>query len=145
MSTSKKVGRNMAESQLQDRPRMMNEWNPVRLIWHSRSHILIYPLRGRVSIKRRPTIIPCLSETETRAQNGKDQRQGETFACVRAIFGPIVGSSRACKLSLELIKLAFLGCRMILTMAECVNRTGGVRFLVPERVPCLRAWPKEGR
>jgi hypothetical protein len=101
---------------------LMNEWNPVRLIWHSPSHILIYPKPRQVSIKRRPTILPCLSETGTRAQNGKDQRQGETFACVRAIFGPTVGSSGACRLSL---KCAFLGCRMISDSGRMREPHGG--------------------
>jgi hypothetical protein len=93
---SREVGRNMAETLLQGLPRMMNEWNPVRLIWHSHSHILIYPLRGSV-YQTSPYYNTLSFRNGIRAQNGKDRRQGETFACVRAIFGSIVGSSRACK------------------------------------------------
>lgn len=58
------------------------------LAWHCGCHILIYPQVGRSSIQGRPTIIPCLSETEARALEGNDRRQGETFVCLRAIVGP---------------------------------------------------------
>jgi hypothetical protein len=40
------VGRNMAKVLLQDLPRMLNEWNPVRLIWLSWGHILYIPKVG---------------------------------------------------------------------------------------------------
>jgi hypothetical protein len=65
----------------------MNECNPARLYERCKNHIpYIYPKRGRVSIKRRPTIQPCRSETGVRAQEGKDQQQGETIGYLRAIL-----------------------------------------------------------
>jgi hypothetical protein len=36
----------MAKVLLQDLPRMLNEWNPVRLIWLSWDHILYIPQVG---------------------------------------------------------------------------------------------------
>jgi hypothetical protein len=43
---SMQVGRNMAKVLLQDLPRMLSEWNPVRLIWLSWDHILYIPQVG---------------------------------------------------------------------------------------------------
>jgi hypothetical protein len=43
---SMQVGRNMAKVLLQDLPRMLNERNPVRLIWLSWDHILYIPQVG---------------------------------------------------------------------------------------------------
>jgi hypothetical protein len=40
------VGCNMAKVLLQDLPRVLNEWNPVRLIWLSWGHILYIPKVG---------------------------------------------------------------------------------------------------
>jgi hypothetical protein len=43
---SMQVGRNMAKVLLQDLPRMLNERNPVRLIWLAWDHILYIPQVG---------------------------------------------------------------------------------------------------
>ncbi|OAK97026.1 hypothetical protein IQ06DRAFT_39581 [Phaeosphaeriaceae sp. SRC1lsM3a] len=60
------MGRNVAAGPAQDGERVKS--GPP--VWHCGCHILIYPQFGRSSIQGRPTIIPCLSETEARAQKG---------------------------------------------------------------------------
>lgn len=60
------MGKDVAAGPAQDGERVKS--GP--LAWHCGCHILIYPSFRRSSIQGRPTIVPCLSETEARALKG---------------------------------------------------------------------------